>query len=72
MGNNAFFVKREASDLPEVTIQEAWRDGVYRESRGEQGQLTFLSLQEGRKLLSDMLVIDVISGEEKKIGDLIL
>lgn len=68
--NNAFFVKRDASDLPEVSIEEAWRNTFYRESRDENGNLTFLSLEEGRKLIGDMPVVDVVSGKEKKISEL--
>lgn len=70
LGNNAFFVKREICDIPEVSIEQAWRGAVYRESRDKDGKLSFLSLEDGRKLISKMPVIDVITGETKKISDL--
>lgn len=72
LGNNAFFVKRDSSDIPEVSIQEAWHEAVFRESRDRQGKLTFLSLEEGRNLLSDMPVIDVVTGKKKKMAELVL
>lgn len=70
LGQNAFFVKENATDLPEVTIEQAWREAVFRESRNQNGELTFLSFAEGRKLLADMPIIDVVSGEQKAIKDL--
>ncbi len=72
LGNNAFFVKKDASHLPEISVEKAWRDAVYRESRDEKGNLTFLSLENGRKLIDNLPVIDVVSGEEKKVKDIIL
>lgn len=72
IGNNAFFVKKDASDIPEVSIEHAWRDAKYRESRDSNGNLTFLSLTDGRNLLKDLTVIDVITGMEKKISDLVM
>lgn len=70
LGNNAFFVKRDASDIPEVSIEDAWREAVYRESRDEEGNLSFMTLNEGRKAMGDMVVIEVDSGKEKRIKDL--
>lgn len=70
LGNNAFFVKEDACDLPEVSIDVAWREAKYRESRDESGKLTFLPLDKGRELINDMVVVDVVSGENKKIGTL--
>ena len=71
-GNNAFFVKENATDLPEVTIEQAWREAVFRESRNQNGELTFLSFAEGRKLLADIPIVDVVSGEQRTIKDLYL
>ena len=71
-GNNAFFVKKDTSDIPEVSVEDAWRDAIYRESRDENGNLTFLSMNEGRKLISNLPVVDVVSKKEKKIKDILL
>ena len=72
LGNNAFYVKRGASDIPEVSIEAAWKDPIYRESRDEDGNLTFLSMSEGRKMINNLPVIDVVSGKEKQIKDIVL
>lgn len=70
IGNNAFFVKRNASDLPEISISDAWINPLFRESRDKSGNLTFLSMEEGRKLILDMPVIDTVSGKNKNISEL--
>ena len=72
IGNNAFFVKRDASDLPEVSIEDAWRNAVFRESRDENGNLTFLSIDKGRELIGNLSVVDVVTGNEKYIKDIII
>ena len=72
VGNNAFFVKRCASDLPEISVDEAWREPSFRESRNPNGGLTFLSMSDGRLLLGDMPVVDVVTGKEKRIADLLM
>jgi hypothetical protein len=72
IGNNAFFVKRDSSDLPEVSIEEAWVDALYRESRDKSGKLTFLSLSKGRELLGKLPIVDVITGQKKKISELVI
>jgi len=71
LGNNAFFVREDVKNsVPEVTVEEAFKEPKYRESRDEKGNLTFLSLEEGRRLIGDMEVVDVESGKIKKIHDL--
>ena len=70
IGNNAFFVKKDASDIPEVTIEDAWRDAVFRESRDQNGELTFLPLSEGKKLIDDLPIIEVDTGKTKIIADI--
>ncbi len=43
-GNNAFFVRRDAlGEIPERTAAQCWRPAQFRESRGPDGELTFLS-----------------------------
>ena len=71
LGNNAFFVRKDvANSVPEVSVEEAFKDVKYRESRDENGELTFLSLDEGRKLIGNMEVIDIETGNSKRICDL--
>lgn len=69
-GNNAFFVRDDLIDsLPVVPAASAWRKAKCRESRDENGNLTFLPLQDGIKLMENMMVVDVIDGSLKKIKD---
>lgn len=70
-GHNAFFVKEDIKNsVPEVSVEEAFRDVKIRESRDEKWNLTFLSLAQGRELIGDLEVIDIDSGKSKKIRDL--
>ena len=72
-GNNAFFVRRDAlGDIPERTVADCWRPAQFRESRGPDGQLTFLS-DDGEKLrlLRDVPLVDLDSdGAERTAGEL--
>ena len=70
LGNNAFFVKKDATDLPEVTPMQSWRGPMHREATDKQGNFTFMSYADGRKLLADMPVIDTVTGQARRIGDL--
>lgn len=72
LGNNAFYVKRDACDLPEIDIENAWHDAVYRESVDKKGNLTFMSYEDGRKMLSELPLVDVVSGEKRKVSDLVI
>ena len=70
LGHNAFFVREDLrGNLPAVSIAAAWREAKYRESRDENGNLTFLSRHDGLKLIENEMVIDVTDGNLKKIGE---
>lgn len=73
-GNNAFFVRGDvAGDLPTPTVAAAYARSRYRESRGPDGQLTYLDPHaEGLELIADLPVIDVDTGAELTIGDALL
>jgi hypothetical protein len=72
-GNNAFFVRRDAlGDIPERAAADCWRPAQFRESRGTDGELTFLS-DDGEKLrvLRDLPLVDLDEGgTERPIRDL--
>ncbi len=70
LGCNAFFVKRNDCDLPEVSIEDAWVRDSHRESRDENGKLTFLENNKAVELVYDMQVIDVETNEYKYVKDL--
>jgi hypothetical protein len=55
-GNNAFFVRRDVrpAALPAVTAAEAFVEGRFREARGADGGLLFLSVEEERGILKNL------------------
>lgn len=69
--NNAFFVRRDIGDsVPEVSVEEAFRETKCRESRDVKGNLTFLSPEQGKALIGDMEVVDIETGKTKKVREL--
>lgn len=71
-GSNAFFVRRDLLNdkVREVPLAQEFQDSKFRESRDVRGNLTFVGGDERTDLIHDMLLIDVISGERLKVGDL--
>ena len=70
-GNNAFFVRNDLLNMLVVrTPADAWIRSEFRESRNEGGQLTYLSFDDRLKLLSDLPLVNVIDGTNRKIGEL--
>lgn len=60
-GNNAFFVRRDLlGDIPELTVAEAYAASRFRESRGPDGELTYVSDHRDRlALLAEMPLWDL-------------
>ncbi|NOS81153.1 MAG: hypothetical protein HOP32_06170 [Nitrospira sp.] len=60
-GNNAFFVRRDLrpSSLPVRTAAEGFVASQFRESRGENGQLLFLTFDEEQRILKDLPLVEV-------------
>jgi hypothetical protein len=59
-GNNAYFVRRErAAGLPAPTVDEAYVESRYRESRDEVGNLTYLGGADRVRAIASMPVWDV-------------
>jgi len=60
-GNNAFFVRRNllSDQLREVAAQDVYIQRSFREGRGEDGNLAFLSFEEEQKLIADLPLEDV-------------
>jgi hypothetical protein len=72
-GNNAFFVRRDSlGEIPERTVAECWRPAQFREARGPDGELTYLSDDtEKLHLLRDLPLVDLDGdGAERPLGDL--
>ena len=60
-GNNAFFVRRDLrpSALPDMTATQGYTAAQFRESRDEQGRLTYLTADEAAKLTANLPLIEV-------------
>ncbi len=70
-GNNAYFVRSDRlGGLPARTVSEAFVEAAFRDSRGPDGALTFLRGAARRAAIADARVVDVISGEALRVGDL--
>jgi len=70
-GNNIFFVRRDLMEkLEEKRPEDVYVESQFRESRGEDGMLTFLSMSERLELLKDMPVVNVEDSIEYLIKDL--
>jgi hypothetical protein len=72
VGSNAFFVRRDLLNdvVCEVDAAACFRDSTFRESRDAQAELTFLSGNDRRRVIADMPLIDVQSGESLYVRDL--
>lgn len=72
-GTNAFFVRNDvAGNVKAVTCEEGYVKNKVRESMDRQGGLTFVSGDDRIKLIHDMPVVDVTTGKQKLIKDLVL
>ena len=71
-GVNAFFVRREKlGSLRPLTASEGYVESTVRESRDEQGRLSFVSGKKRRALIASMPLVDVVTGESLRVGDLV-
>ena len=60
-GNNAFFVRKDVKPdcIKEVTVEEGFVAGRFRESRDRNGRLLYLSREEEREILSSLPLQEV-------------
>ncbi len=69
-GNNLFFVRQDYQSIEnQISPQEAYVKSKFKESRDESGNLTYLSHDEGRKLIEECEVIDIETGNLLKIKE---
>ena len=61
VGNNAFFVRQDLkpATIKELTVEEGYVVSQFRESRDEQGNLSYLSWDEGSKMLSSLPLVNL-------------
>lgn len=70
-GVNAFFVRKDISGpFRKYTADDGFRFSANRDSKDENGRLTFLQHNERLPIIKNMPVIDVISGKSHLIKDL--
>jgi hypothetical protein len=71
-GNNAFFVRRSLLNerVREVSLNDGFRESVFREGRDERNDLSYLAGNARRKVIEDMPLVDVLSGENLQVKDL--
>jgi hypothetical protein len=60
-GNNAFFVNRELKpdNIFDLTAEEGFVEGRFREARDENGNLSFLSPKDEKKIITTMPLVEV-------------
>jgi hypothetical protein len=70
-GSNAFFVRNDLmSSFEEVSVKDAYIESKFRESRGKDGLMTFLSFDERLHIIKDMPLYDTVSKKTYKVSDL--
>ncbi len=70
-GNNAFFVRSDVmGSLEPLCVTDAYVKAKFRESRDEEGKLSYLTIEQGVKLLADLPVIETETGREVLIKDI--
>ena len=72
-GNNAFFVRNELLNarVKPISLDQGFRESRFREGRNERNELTFLASNERRNPIADMPLVDVMSGQNLRVRDLI-
>ena len=70
-GNNAFFVRRDVlGNIPEVSLEEAYVQCRFRDSRDRAGELSYVSSHEDRlRLIADLPLIDLESGRNVTVAE---
>ena len=70
-GNNAFFVRKDCmNNFTEKTVKQVYVKAQFRESRSIEGRLTYIPIEEGIKIIGDLPVYDLQTGNEKKVKDI--
>jgi len=61
-GNNAFFVRRDLKpeQIPELSPEEGYVAGQFREARNQDGTLVFLSLEQEQAILAELPLVEVL------------
>lgn len=69
-GNNLFFIRHDCNKLKiKLTPKEAYVKSKFRESRDENGKLTFLSHKEGLELIKNKPIVNIEDKKTYSIGE---
>jgi hypothetical protein len=70
-GSNAFYVRNDLLNdrVVATSVEDCFRPMSFRESRDEQGRLTFLTGQNKLDLVKDLPLVNVVSGEIITVAD---
>ena len=69
-GNNLFFIRHDCNKLKiKLTPKEAYVKSKFRESRDENGKLTFLSHKEGLELIKNEPIVNIEDKKTYSIGE---
>ena len=70
-GNNLFFLRKEIlGDIKPLSVEEAFKKSVFRESKNFDGQLSYLNFDERVKMISDLELINTNTEEIVYLKDL--
>jgi hypothetical protein len=70
-GHNAFFIRKDiAGEFRGMELRDAYVASKFRESRNQAGKLTYVRGDDRIKLIEDMPVVQVVTGETGKLKDL--
>lgn len=71
-GNNAFFIRKDFSNFfKKVTVKEGYVMSNIRESRNEEGKLTYISGEDRKRKIEGLEVYNIKTDKKIKIKDLI-
>ncbi|MEO6188055.1 MAG: FkbM family methyltransferase, partial [Ginsengibacter sp.] len=68
-GNNAFFVRKDLLNekVKRLSVEEAFKESKFRESRNQDYSLSFLSGEERLETIKGLEVINVLTNEKEKL-----
>lgn len=71
-GNNAFFVRKDfASTFKKINIKDGYVYAKFRQSRDKKGKLTYISGKNKKRIIEDLEVYNIKTGEKIKIKNLL-
>ncbi len=67
-GNNAYFVRNDKlKQLKPYTADQLFKKASFRESRNEQGKLSYLNYEEASALIKQLPIVNILTGEKENL-----